>query len=219
MNTVFNTIGKVSGLRRGILFLLAFVMTVSLFGTALAAPADAASYKVKSWKGGSSNYYVYQGSLPQYYEPTFYHYDNDVYKSGSMKFTFYIPWDNADAEKADALYRYQINKAKNSVTAGWYSTPFSDGEYMYYVYKIDGWNRSKDSLDKLLNKSPFTNSDGQQLYLSYIGRGNLVNSKWSEIIGSYQCSAAVYFSEADATIGFRFVDPYGYSIKAYTTAG
>ena len=211
MYAVTNTGSKISVLRRGILFLLVFAMMAALFGTVLAAPADAASYKVKAWNGGSYNYYVYQGSLPQYYEPTFFRYDSDVYKSGNMKFSFYIPWDNATADKADAFYRYQINKAGNSVTAGWYSI-----DSICYVYKIDGWNCTKDSLDKLLKQSPFTNSEGQQLYLSYIGQGNLVSSKWSEITGFYQCSTAVYFSEVNTTIGFRFVDPYGYSIMAYT---
>ena len=199
-------------MRRGVLLLLAFVMTVSLFGTVFAAPADAASYKIKAWSGGSTyNYYVYQGSLPQYYEPTFYRTNNDVYTSGNMKISFYIPWDDATADKADAFYRYQINKAGNSVTAGWYSI-----DSLCYAYKIDGWNCTKDSLDKLLKKSPFTNPDGQKLYLEYISRGNVVSSMWSDITGFYNCSTAVYFSEADATIGFRFVDPYGYSTMAYT---
>ena len=219
MTAVFNTRGRVSGFRRGILFLLAFAMTVALFGTALAAPADAASYKVKAWSVGNSYYYyVYQGSLPRYYEPTFYRTNNDVYTSGNMKITFYIPWDNADAAKAEAFWRYQDNKASNSVTSGWYSTPLSDGEYMYYAYKIDGWNCERDSLDKLLNKSSFSNPNGQTLYLTYIGRGNLINSRWSDITQFYDCSAAVYYPQVDSTIGFRFVDPYGYSTRAYTTA-
>ena len=219
MYALFNTRGRVSGLRKGLLFFLAFAMTVAVFGTALAAPADAASYKVKAWKGGSYNYYVYQGSLPQHYEPTFFRYDNDVYKSGNMKFSFYIPWDNADAAKAEAFCRYQINKAGNSVSSGWYYTPLSDGEYMYYVFKVDGWNCERESLDKLLRQSPFTNPNGQKLYLEYIGRGNVISSRWSDITGSYDCSAAGYFPGVDATIGFRFVDPNGYSTRAYTTVG
>ena len=212
MVVVFNTRRGVSALRRGILFLLALSITVTLFGTALAAPADAASYKVKDWSGGTTyNYYVYQGSLPQYYEPTFYRTNSDVYTSGNMKISFYIPWDNADAGKADAFSRYQVNKAGNSVTAGWYSI-----DSICYVYKIDGWNSVRDSLDKLLSKSSFINPNGQTLYLTYIGRGNLVSSKWWEITQFYDCSSAVYIPDVDATIGFRFVDPDGYSTMAYT---
>ena len=215
MYAVTTTTGRVSGLRKGILFLLALAMMAALFGTVLAAPADAASYKVKTWKERDMHcYLVYQGSSSQYSEPTFCRYDKDVYKSGNMKVSFYWQWDNANAEKADAFWQYLGNKANNSWSAGYFFHPVNDAagtEYWYYVYKIEGWNCNSDSLNNLLKQSPFKNSNGDKLYLDYVSQGNQLSGNWSD----WKCSGAAYFSKPNATIGFRFVDKDGYTIYPY----
>ncbi len=214
MTTVSGTTGGVSSLRRGILFLLILAMMATLFGTVLAAPADAASYKVKSWKEGNMHcYYVYQGSSPQNPEPTFCRWDSDVYKSGNSKVSFYWQWDDANYEKAYALCNYFGSKTQNAWSTSIYTFPVDDVEW-YYVFKIEGWWRG-DSLSKLQKKAPFKNSEGNKLYFEYIGRGNLVSEKWSEIRNVWGCSTAVYWPEFDATIGLRFVDKNGYSINCY----
>ena len=215
MVSASGTTGRVPSLRRGILFLLVLTMMATMFGTVLAAPADAASYKVKSWKEGNMHcYYVYQGSAPQNPEPTFCRWDSDVYKSGNNKVSFYWQWDNADDAKADAFWRYLGNKTSNSWTAWYYSLPLED-VYIYYVFKIEGWNINKDSLDKLQKQAPFKNSEGNKLYFEYIGSGDLVNSKSSEIRNVWKCSKALYWPQVDATVGLRFVDKDGSPIYCY----
>ena len=220
MFTVSNTTGRISGLRRGILFLLTLAMMATLFGTVLAVPADAASYKVKAWTSGDMHCYtVYKGSLPKMYEPTFYRYDDDVYKSGNMKISFYWQYDSVDEDQLDAFYKYLGDHSKaSSWTRGIYHFDVNDGSgtvRAYYPYKIEGWRCDKESTDKLLRFSPLTNSDGTKLYLEYIGRGDLRSTKWNEIRNVRECSTAIYFKESDATIGFRFVDRYGSALYLY----
>lgn len=220
MLAISSTAGKTSGLRRGVLFILTFAMMLGLFGTAFAVPADAASYKVKAWSSGDMHCYtVYQGSLPQMYEPTFYHYDGDVYKSGNTEITFYWQYDSANKDQLDAFYQYLGNSSKaSSWTRGIYHFDVNDGSgtaRAYYPYKIEGWNCDKDSTDKLLRTSPLINSDGTKLYLEYIGRGDLRSEKWNEIRNVRECSSAIYFKEADATIGFRFVNRFGSALYLY----
>ena len=213
------TIGKVSGWRRGILFLLVLAMTAALFGTVLAAPADAASnYKVKAWSEGDMRcYMVYQGT-PQYDEPTFCRYGSDVYTSGSMKISFLWPWDDADGDKAYALSLYLGEQTQKSWQSGCYWISQNDGyytEYWWYVYMIEGWYGGQDDLLKLQKQAPFVNSNGDKLYIEYIGRGDVTSEKWSVIKDVYKCSSAMYWSNVDATIGFRFTDKYGNAIEKY----
>lgn len=219
MYAAANKTWKVSFLRRGILFLLVFAMMASLFGTALAVPADAASYKVKAWKEGNLYcYYVYTGSLPKNYEPTFCRWDRDVYKSGSMKVSFYWQFDNADEGKATALWQYLGNNSATSWTAGsyWTSLDSAGTEKIHYVYLIEGWCCNTDSIYDLLDQGPFKNSEGEKLYLKYLDCGNVL-SPWSDIRDSWECSAAFYLPRQNATIGFQFIDPDGYIDYRYTT--
>ena len=207
------TTGRFSGLRRGLVFLLVLAMMLALFGTVFSVRADAARYRVKAWVSddGTSCYYVYQGSLPRYYEPTFCRYGTDVYKSGNSSVSFYWPVDYTDNAIAEALVDHHLNNAKKVTTVGWYSCQMDDYEYIYYVYKIIGWGYSSDSLDKLLRKSPFTNSNGEKLYIEYIGSGNYTG--YSSVRN--ECSEVFYWSDFNATIGFRFVDEYGYTTYKY----
>ena len=74
--------------------LICVVLICSLI-LSLSIPIEAAaasSYKVKSWKNdGVYYYYVYKGSLPRYYEPTFYRLPTDIYTaSNGMKITFTV---------------------------------------------------------------------------------------------------------------------------------
>ena len=214
-----NTTRKVFCLRRGILFLLVLAMMASLFSTALAVPADAASYKVKAWKEGNLYcYYVYTGSLPQYYEPTFCRWDSDVYKSGNMKVSFYWQWDNADEGKATALWQYLGSKSGGSWTGGsyWTSLDSSGSDKAHYVFLIEGWNCNNDDLLDLLEQGPFTSSAGEKLYLEYLDNGNVLNP-WSDIWNAWQCSAAFYLPRQNATIGFQFITSDGYINYHYAT--
>ena len=190
---------------------------ISLFAAFMPAKADAANYKVKQWKDGDLYcYYVYSGSLPKYYEPTFIRTDADNFYSGDKKIriAFYSPWGNPTNAETEAFYKYLLSKTSKKAQAGWYSITYS-GDYPYtvrYVYKIEGWNQD-DSLNSLLNAGPFWSSTDYTLDLINIGHGDQVSEKWSYLRNTLYCSTAVYFgvkSPRDgATVGFQFTNEYG----------
>lgn len=205
--------------KKWISYLLCLIMLIPLFFNVLCAQADAVSgYEVKAWTSGDMHCYtVYKGSLPAMYEPTFYRFNDDVFKSGNRKISFYWQYSEVNKEQADAFWKYLGNKSKASKWyCGYYSITDSEGYRSYYGYKIEGWNgNSGDSLDKLLQSSPFINSDGTKLYVEYIGKGNQIREKWSEIRKVRECSAAIYLTNRNATIGFRFADRNGEPLYLY----
>ncbi len=222
MNNYTGITKRMPAIKKIILLILIITMMTMAFSTVLAPQAEAASYKVKMFKWGDDeyDYCVYKGQLPKMYAPTFLRFDTDVYKSGKMKIYFYWPevlGFEANEEMTEAFCRYLGNKTKGSWTTIWHSFNIDFDPYIfYYPCIITGWNSNKgDSIDKLLNKSPFTNSRGDKLYLEKIGNGNLVKSCWSDIRDKRYCSWADYYPKQNVTIGFRFVDYNGKTIYLY----
>ena len=215
MNAVSQPFGKISRLKRGILFLLILSLMCAIFSTVFAPQAEAASYKVKMWKEDNTyNYFVYSGSLPAYYIPTFYRTPEDIYTSNGIKFFFYTQFEDTNAAETDAFVRYLGNKTQTSWTSGYYTITYNSYT-QYFPYIITGWNCDRDSINKILNNSPYISSDGTQLHIEYIGSGNLVSQRWSSIRNDRKCSSAIYLSKPNVTIGFRFMDKYGNPLNLY----
>ena len=198
-----------------ICFVLIFSLILSL---SIPIEADAASgYKVKSWKNdGVYYYYVYKGSLPKYYEPTFYRLPTDIYTaSNGMKITFYgpyAPWVDVTEAQANAFMRYQADKSSARYKcASWFGITQTDDwgkKTSYHPYKIEGWNNTQ-SLSKLLNAGYFSNSEGERIEVIKIGNGNVKSEKWDYIRNTLGCFNAFYWKSVNATLGFRFYDWFG----------
>ena len=199
--------------------LICVVLICSLI-LSLSIPIEAAaasSYKVKSWKNdGVYYYYVYRGSLPKHYEPTFYRLPTDIYTaSNGMKITFYspyAPWVDVTEAQANAFMRYQADKSSARYKcASWFGITQTDDwgkKTSYHPYKIEGWNNTQ-SLSKLLNAGYFSNSEGERIEVIKIGNGNVKSEKWDYIRNTLGCFNAFYWKSVNATLGFRFYDWFG----------
>ena len=214
MSAKQNTVGLP---RRLISMICLIAILVLTFSMSVPVRADAASnYNVKQWSDGNGTYYyyVYRGSLPRYYEPTFIrHKWNNYYSDdGKIRFAIYSPYGSPNKAESEAFYKYLLSKTKSQYAqAGWYSLDF--GNYTsYHVYKIEGWNQNL-SINRLINESPLWNTDGEKLELINIGRGDVINEKWTYIRDTLNCTTAVYFKlknpKVGVTVGFRFSDCYG----------
>ena len=211
MNKGVTTSGRISGVKRFILYTLIFTLFTACFSLALAPQADAASYKVKSWKSDGWYYYtVYTGKLPKNYSADFYRFNSDVYKSGKTKITFYNPCSDVSEAQADAFWRWLGKNSKaNKGYAGYIDY------YTYFPYIITGWSTSTDSVDALCSKSPYTNSLGTRLYVVFLGSGNQVTPLWSDLVAEGNYAMLMYNSHANATIGLYFEDTNGEPIDPY----
>ena len=68
------------------------------------------------------------------------------------------------APQAEALYQYIGKNSKTAWSGGYQGYAVDDYPYTtYYPYSIIGWNCNKDSVDKLMKKATFTNSEGTSL--------------------------------------------------------
>ena len=68
--------------RKSVLIVSLSLLVALLLSLPLSTQADAASnYKVKAWTMGMQCYTVYEGTLPQMYEPTFYTESIDTYRN------------------------------------------------------------------------------------------------------------------------------------------
>ena len=210
-------------MRRLISLMCLIAILLPIFSVSIPIQANAASdYKVKQWNDGNGThyYYVYKGSLPRRYEPTFIRHEWQNYYSddGKIRFAIYEPYGSPNEEQSIAFYKYQLSKTTKYAYAGWYS--FSYPTYTsYHVYKIEGWNYQ--SINTLLDAGPFWNIDGQKLEVLYIGRGNIINEKWSYIHDTLKCSTALHLKtnnpKVGVTVGLRFTDVYGQVMEnAYT---
>ena len=91
-------IQKRSPLMHKLISLLCLIaILLPLISISVPVQADAASsYKVKQWSDGNGTYYyyVYKGSLPRYYEPTFIRHDwmNYYSDSGDIRIAIYDPY-------------------------------------------------------------------------------------------------------------------------------
>ena len=219
-------IQKRSPLMHKLISLLCLIaILLPLISISVPVQADAASsYKVKQWSDGNGTYYyyVYKGSLPRYYEPTFIRHDwmNYYSDSGNIRIAIYDPYGSPNKAQSEAFYKYLLSKTKARYTyAGWYS--FSHSSYTsYHVYKIEGWT-SNLSVNKLLNAGPFWNIDGEKLEVLNIGRGNVIHEKWSYIRNTLKCSVGLHLNtknpKVGVTVGLRFTDVYGQmNTDAYT---
>ena len=224
MHTGSDTAGSVSGLRRGILFLLVLAVTASLFGTVFPVQAAAANYNVKAWKGGNMyNYQVYQGSEPSNDEPTFCRYNTDEYRGGNITITFYWQYDNADEAKAEALWRYLGRQAEVkwkswSGSSYWVGLDSQNTNRVHYVWFIEGWNMNTDPVSTLC-ENVYTNANGDRLYMEHLDYGDVITNHWSDIWDAYECSAAFYAPNQKASIGFQFIDEDGYPTLRYNPVG
>ena len=199
--------------------LICFVLIFSLI-LSLSIPIEAAaasSYKVKSWKNdGVYYYYVYKGSLPKYYEPTFYRLPTDIYTaSNGMKITIYspyAPWVDVTEAQANAFIKYQNRKSSAKYHfAGWFGITQTDDwgkKKSYHPYKIEGWNTTR-SLSRLLNAGYFSNSEGERIEVVKIGYGNVRSEKWDYIRNTLGCFTAFYWEKRNATVGLRYYDWFG----------
>ena len=207
MNTSTGKAERISGVKRCILFILVVTMITACFSTALAPQADAASYKVKSWKSGDWYCYtVYTGNLPKEYCADFYRFDSDIYKSEKTKITFFNTCNDVSAAQVDYFWRWL---GQNSKANSWYAGYFE--YYSYFPYLITGWTSSTD----LCSKSPFTNSAGTSLFVDFLGYGNQTGSMWATLVDGGDYAMLKYFSEENVTVGLRFEDAYANPIDPY----
>ena len=207
------------GLPRRIISLACLTaMLILVFSMSLPVQADAASdFKVKQWSDASGDayyYYLYKGSLPKYYEPTFIRFESDNYYSdnGKIRIAIYSPYGNPTEEEADAFYKYLLSKSTaKACEAGWYGITYSNYTTRH-VYKIEGWNKDRP-LSYLLDAGPFRNSRNERLELIEISNGDTVSENWQYLHSTLKCTTVVYFAVKNprdgATVGFKFYDEYG----------
>ena len=219
------TLNSFRKLRRLISLLCLLAVLVPILSMCMPTQAYAASkYKVKQWSDGHDTqyYYVYTGCLPKHIDPTFIRQEWNNYYSddGNIRIAFYCPYGTTSSAKSNAFYQYLLSKTKARYAyAGWYSFNYSTYT-SYHAFKIEGWNNNL-SINKLLNAGPFYNIDGEKLEVIYIGRGDIVQQKWSYIRNTLNCFTAIHFKmqnpKVGVTVGLRLTDVYGgVNTYAYT---
>ena len=202
-------------MKRILAFLLAAVLIFGTFPAVFAVEASAASnYTVEQWGHNGTYYYLVHNASSPEQEYTFFRWASDIYTSRDkrIKITFYTADSVLTTDgQAEAFTQYLTAHSKNKYCySGYYCNRvvvFGESEMYHFAFKIEGWDPKGDI--KKLTGQVYRNSEGEELRVNYIDRGDVVAEQWTQAITELYSSIVhldIPSPKNGVTVGFRFRD-------------